>query len=79
MTSSPDNAQVEAIVESILRYLSVRPHAADTVDGIHQWWVDWGAKEQSPAMTECALQILKERGLMDCVELGGRHIWRAKH
>lgn len=76
--NDPVAEQVEAVAESILRYLRVRPQAADTMDGIHQWWIDWGDGEQSPATTEQALQHLIARGELEHVDIGGRRIWRAR-
>jgi hypothetical protein len=68
---------VAAVADDILRYLRVRPQAADTMEGIHQWWVDWSKHEQSPETTELALNLLHARGEMEPVEIGDRRIWRA--
>jgi hypothetical protein len=76
-SNDANSGSVVAVAESIRRYLRVRPRAADTVDGIHQWWVDWGDLEQSPAITEIALQLLQARGEMEPVDIGGRQVWRA--
>jgi hypothetical protein len=57
-------------VETILAYLDAHPEAADTVDGIRQWWLAAGA-ERSPADVQAALDLLVERGLVARVEQPG--------
>ena len=57
-------------VETILAYLDVHPDAADTVDGIRQWWLVAGA-ERSTADVQAALDLLVERGLVARVEQPG--------
>ncbi|QNM95351.1 hypothetical protein [Chitinimonas koreensis] len=75
--AEPDLDAVEAVAAAILRYLTIRPQAADTLEGIHRWWIDWAAGEESPELTERALDALVGRGQLECVEIAGRRIWRA--
>lgn len=57
-------------VETILAYLDEHPDAADTVDGIRQWWLPGGA-DQSTADVQAALDLLVGRGLIARVEQAG--------
>jgi hypothetical protein len=63
-SSDADSDSIAAVADSIRGYLRVRPRAADTVEGIHHWWIDWEGREHSPATTEA-------------VDIGGRQVWRA--
>jgi hypothetical protein len=47
--------------ERILRYLDERPEAADTADGIRQWWLRQEGVERSPADVQAALDRLVEQ------------------
>lgn len=71
-----ETERIEHIATAILHYLAIRPNAADTTEGIHHWWIDWGAQEEPMAITEMALKLLLERGQIGYRELGGRRIWR---
>lgn len=72
------NNRVEMIASAIRRYLAGHPQAADTRDGIHRWWIDWGDEEESPELTAQALQLLADRGQMECVEIANRRVWHAR-
>lgn len=67
---------VEYATSAIQSFLASRPDSADTLEGIHNWWIDWGELPESIAITEQALHQLKERGLMRSVVIGNREIWR---
>jgi len=72
---------IETVAQAILNYLSVHPNAADTEDGIHRWWIDWGAageEEESPDTTRLALQLLSDRGAMESVEIANRRVWHVR-
>ncbi|MBV1776681.1 heme-binding protein [Burkholderiaceae bacterium DAT-1] len=68
--------RIAEIADAIQSYLNLRPGAADTLEGIHQWWIDWGRHEASPALTQLALERLLARGVMERWQLGGRVLWR---
>ncbi len=69
---------IEGVVAALRRYLQVQPHAADTLEGIHRWWIDWGAEEKSPEVTHRALDRLVEEGVMEYVDIAQRRVWRAR-
>ncbi|MDN3579020.1 hypothetical protein QWZ03_19820 [Chitinimonas viridis] len=71
-----DNERIEAIAASIMRYLGIRPQSADTLEGIHRWWVEWGDQEAPPLLTEKALHMLEASGQLESTQIAGRLIWR---
>lgn len=61
----------------VLAYLHAHPSAADTLDGIIQWWLPIQRYETSRDIIEKALDDLVEQGIVDYVETGdGRRIFR---
>lgn len=70
--------RIEAICTAIMRYLGIRPQSADTVEGIHRWWIDWHDDEAPIDLTDAALQLLLERGEMEQTHIAGRAIWRLR-
>ncbi len=67
---------VETVAAAILAYVRCRPQSADTVQGIHAWWIDWHGRIESPEVTEGALEHLERQGLMERVSIGNRLLWR---
>lgn len=63
-------------VEAIRQYLLVRPGAADTLEGIHSWWIDWQGQPESTEVSAAALQKLLQNGEVEKRLVGGREIWR---
>jgi hypothetical protein len=55
---------MQEIELAILRYLSAKPEAEDTLQGITEWWL---LKQQVPSKApavECALAVLVSRGML---------------
>jgi Fe2+ or Zn2+ uptake regulation protein len=52
----------------IIEYLHLHPYAADTVDGIIQWWLSRQRYETARAVIQRALDDLVNQGVVDCVE-----------
>lgn len=73
-----DLDKVELVTGAIRRYLAGNPKAADTLDGIHRWWIDWGDEEESREATERALARLVEQGVMESVEIANRRVFHAR-
>ena len=73
----PPDASV-AIAEAILRYLALHPDAADSEDGIADWWMpEMGVGTSARAVAE-ALRSLHREGLVERETLpDGRVIYRA--
>ncbi|WP_371324952.1 hypothetical protein VX159_05350 [Dechloromonas sp. ZY10] len=69
---------IEKAAQQIRAYLAARPQAADTLEGIHRWWIDWQDqdREESPAVTLAALEQLAAGGELEKLNLGGRNLWR---
>ena len=63
---------------SILIYLSSRPDAADTVEGIHQWWIQWPDVPEPVSVTMAALEHLEAVGFLERLQTGNRQFWRRR-
>ncbi len=48
----------------ILRYLNENPHAADTANGVLEWWLLKQSITEAQSVVEQALNILEERNLI---------------
>ena len=73
---NPQDDPLARVAEAIRRYLDERPHAADTVEGIAQWWVPHEGADIPPDWVETTLQRLEAEGVVRPVRAGGRVIWR---
>jgi len=71
-----DDKLVQAAVEAITSYLTARPAAADTVEGIHCYWIQWEDIPELVAVTEAALLHLEQTGFVKRTKAGKRDIWR---
>jgi hypothetical protein len=68
-----------AEVETAIReYLRERPDSADTLEGIHRWWIRWPDRPESPALTEIALERLEAEGLVERFRVGHNVVWRRR-
>ena len=59
-----DEDAVGAIATEICSYLAAHPGAADSVAGIHRWWLPRKFAEQRSTMVEQALDRLVAAGLV---------------
>ncbi len=67
-----------AFAEAAIRaHLARQPSAADTLAGIHRWWIDWQVQMESVELTAQALERLKAAGVVECMPVGHTLIWRA--
>lgn len=76
--SSPAEELIDFAVSEILEYLRLRPASADTLEGIHRWWIRWPDTEAALAVSEAALERLEERGDMQRVQVGSSLLWRGR-
>lgn len=61
-----------------MAYLRSNPRAADTVEGIAQWWLRRGATTPARTSVQAALELLVARGSVVChVKTDGAAIYRA--
>jgi hypothetical protein len=63
-TMIDDRESVEAIAEEISRYLADRADAADTLEGIKQWWLARIRIEEAALRVKQALDSLVQRGVV---------------
>jgi hypothetical protein len=64
--------------DAIVHYVEARPESADTLEGIHHWWIQWPGAAESMAVTLAALEQLERDGLMQGIRVGNRDIWRRR-
>ena len=69
--------QLVVFAENSIRvYLSERPDSADTLEGIHRWWILWPGLSESTVVTQIALERLESSGEMESVSVGHQVLWR---
>lgn len=69
--------QLVVFAENAIRvYLAERPDSADTVEGIHRWWILWPGLPESPVVTQIALERLETAGEVEPVDVGNQVLWR---
>ena len=70
---------VDEIAETILGYVTSCPDAADTIDGICEWWIPRQRYLQAKSAVLAALELLKEREQIDTsTGSDGRVLYRAR-
>jgi len=69
---------IEYAVSAIRRYLVECPDSADTLEGIHSWWIRWPGLEESSLITLTALERLESLEEVEKIKLGASLIWRRK-
>lgn len=73
-----NDESIRAVAAAIKRYLADRPASADTAEGIHQWWIDWGGHEESLAVTLQALELLEQAHQVESIRFGNQVLWRGR-
>ena len=77
-SSTAIDSQIKFAMGEIRYHLAVFPKAADTVEGIHNFWIRWGVAPEI-AVTTDALSLLKAEGLLEMIEnvneISGKHSW----
>ncbi len=74
------NADIAAIAQEIKRYLDTHPNAADSLDGIVQWWLPRQRYGDAIEKVKKAMDRLVQTGDVE-VELGigGKHYYKLAH
>lgn len=67
-----------AVANAIATYLAAHPASADTVEGIHDWWLRPLGLNHPIEVTACALELLEMEQLVECREVGRRQVWRLR-
>lgn len=67
--SQQDEPGLSRLSDEILSYLRAHPQAADTVDGIAQWWLPRQRQEEAGIRAQHALDLLVARGLVEKITL----------
>jgi hypothetical protein len=73
-----DEQLITHAAAEITAWLAARPNSADTLEGIHRWWIRWPGPEEAISVTEAAVQRLLAAGLLEEVQVGSRLIWRRR-
>lgn len=70
MTEKPaTDEQLEKVADEIIRYLQQHQFAADTLEGISQWWITRQRIEEDKQRVHAALKYLVERRQLHCRQL----------
>ena len=76
MASIMKNQAVSFAVKSIRQRLMQSPHAIDTVEGIHFFWIEWREPFPPTVVTQAALELLEQEGFVDRVLVDSRELWK---
>jgi hypothetical protein len=76
MSSAHDADVVRAITEAIRRYVIAHPEAADTLEGIHRWWLPPALHDEPRGRVEQVVAQLVAVGILrEVAREGGRVIY----
>ena len=67
--SQQDELGLARLSDEILRYLRAHPQAADTVDGIVEWWLPQQRYDEAVDQVQLVLDELVARRLVDQITL----------
>jgi len=66
-----DACDLDTLAAEIVRYLRQNPRAADTLDGIHNWWLRDAGRHRPRELTQQAVDLLVALGVLRRVQLAG--------
>jgi hypothetical protein len=76
---APDQ-RIRDIATEIGRYLRANPDAADSIEGVRQWWLAQDNATVAPSMVDAALEILISQGVVRVRILAdGTRIYSGRH
>ena len=68
------DTNVTKVADEIIRYLNAHANAADTLEGVAQWWISSQRIEESREQVQKALDYLCEKGLVKLTPVVGGHV-----
>ena len=68
------DTNISEIADEIIRYLSAHQNAADSLEGVAQWWISRQRIQESTEQVKKALDLLCEKGLVNATPLVGRNM-----
>lgn len=72
-------SEIQSAMSSIRRHVEVHPNAADTLEGIHHFWIEWPISQHPHiSCTFVALTELETEGLMERFQFSNRELWRRR-
>lgn len=69
--SNGDSPEIDQTAQMISDYLDSHPEAADTLDGIVNWWLMRQRQAQTRDTVKQALEKLVKQGIVVAVDVGG--------
>lgn len=69
-----DSNATSDLAAVILRYISSRPNACDTLEGVTDWWLARQRYEDSYTGVAAALKLLLERGQAEAIPAADGHV-----
>lgn len=67
-----------AVANAIASYLANHPASADTLEGIHQWWLGPLGLDHPMEVTSCALELLEMERKIESLQVGRHRVWRLR-
>jgi hypothetical protein len=67
-----------AVANAIASYLAAHPASADTLEGIHGWWLGPLGFDHPVEVTACALELLEMEQKIESIGVGQRRVWRLR-
>ena len=72
-----DADRADAIADAIEDYLRARPQAADTLEGIAQWWLSGDLQNASLERIQQAVDELCRKGVLEATQRSGQVIYQS--
>ncbi len=69
---------VRDVADRLIAYLREHPRAADTLEGIHQWWLASPSPGVTPQITQRALDLLEAEGRIERHAFIRCTVWRLR-
>lgn len=73
-----DENLIQFVKNEILSYINIHPDSADTLEGVHQWWIQWPDIPESIVVTAAALAQLEAEHLMERRRFSSQEVWRRR-